>query len=151
MRAYYSNNRAEFLETTTESQIHKCSLRSLRGWVCQWRLPGRSCFLCWPWRRQRPSRRPRLAASWRRRRGAENLDWTWKTRHCPGNHNCYLILSRLVGLPSLISPPDTHQESGPPTGLKIVILIKILFIFGGQIPWWGVTLAEVQQGPWLPV
>ena len=33
------------------------------------------CFLCWPWRRWRPSQRPRWAASWRGRRGAGGRRW----------------------------------------------------------------------------
>ena len=75
-------------------------LRSLQGLECQLPSPSRSemvritlgsgirlqqcpkifsnsrqkrnlpCFLCWPWRRWRPSQRPRWAASWPGRRGA---------------------------------------------------------------------------------
>merc|ERR1719468_407993 len=97
MRAYYSNNRAEFLETTTESQIHNVHLE-----VC-----GDGC------------------AS-----GLGQVDHVFSVglglgggllgipdRLHLGDIGAVLILSRLVGLPSFVSPPDTNQESSPPGGL----------------------------------
>ena len=89
-----------------------------------------------PWRLSQPSRRPRWAASWRCRRGAEMENRTWNTSPLLKQlHHLYLILGSLVGVPSLVSPPDADSQSGPPAGLKMFMMTikQCLSIFG--LPW----------------
>ena len=111
--------------------FHLNLIKSLEEWEFQWPWPSRSCSHGLPWRPSQPSLRPRWAASWPNMLGAARLRrlMEWKYQNVAQRNflkllTPYLILCSLVSVPSLVTPPDSYQQSCPSAGLQEILNIK---------------------------